>query len=74
MKPRTFKTLEAAMAWMLAHGGMRHLVVLHDDGCLHGRGSACTCSPEFVVEDLTVETLRRGAREQERWLSRQERN
>ena len=74
--PMRFATLAAAQDWLLAHGAGRavHLVVLHDETCLHGRNHACTCEPEFVVEDMSVEALVQGERAQRRWLDRHRRN
>lgn len=77
MKPRTFDTLTKAAKWLAEHrrGHAVHLLVLHDDWCPSGAGGrGCTCTPHFLVEDLTPETLQRGQRDQQRWLSRHERN
>jgi hypothetical protein len=76
VKPIRFDTLTAAQDWMVQHGPGRalHLVVLHDERCLHGRNNPCTCRPQFVVEDLTTHTAARGEREERRWLDRHGRN
>jgi len=65
--PVRFKSLAEFMMAMAAGaftGRAVHLVVVHDDGCTPER---CRCSPEYVVEELTAENLRRGAREHEAW-------
>ena len=77
MSPRTFDTLDKVGDWLAEHGRGRalHLLVLHDEWCPSGDGGrGCTCSPHFLIEALTPETLLRGQRDQRKWLSRHERN
>lgn len=71
---RTFKTLGEALAHMAGKGRVVHLLVLHDDDCLHGSSHPCTCTPEFAVEEATVENVLRGAERQRSWLTRHQRN
>jgi aminoglycoside phosphotransferase len=41
-----------------------HVVVVHDNAC---SPLACTCSPEYILEDLTVANVERAIREEREW-------
>ncbi len=49
-------------------GQLVHVVILHDDECpeRYQRG-ACACSPEVVLEELTVDTYLSGQRGERTW-------
>ena len=77
--PKRFSSVAAANRWLSAHvdelvGHVTQGVVLHDDRCLHGRGTACTCAPEIVVEGATAKGFRRRSEETQRWLARHRMN
>jgi hypothetical protein len=62
-----FKTqaeLVAALASSAFQGRALHMVILHDDACTPDR---CSCEPEYVLEDLTVENYIAGQRAQAEW-------
>lgn len=66
---RVFKTYEALVGFTeeqrCAQGGAAfHVTILHDDAC---SPSSCVCSPEYVLEELTADTLLKGAEAQRRW-------
>jgi hypothetical protein len=68
MKTVTFKTKSAFDAFVASDtfkGKALHVVVCHDDWC---NPYACTCRPEYVVEDLTVENFEAGRKAQAAWL------
>ena len=56
--------LYAAVASGAFAGKAMHMTVMHDDACTPAR---CVCSPEFIVQDLTVETCLAGQRAQASW-------
>lgn len=60
MKERTFKTIEAAQEAVASgrFGSMVHLTIRHDDGC--DGFDRCSCTPDYVVEPLTVESWLKG--------------
>ena len=63
--PVTFRTLDALQVALAEHGGGAfHLVVLHDPAC---SPLGCRCSPEFVLEPLTVDNIIAGQRAQAKW-------
>lgn len=67
MKRVTYKSAEelhAAVAALASKGGAFHVVILHDDACTP---AGCVCTPEFVLEELTVENYRKGQEAQEAW-------
>jgi len=55
---------EAAVAAGTFDGEAVHLTIMHDDACTPER---CTCEPEYMVQDLTVENYKAGQRAQENW-------
>lgn len=61
-------TLRRILAEAQKVGGMVHAVILHDDDCpeRYQRG-ACTCTPDVVLEELTVESIERGAEGEKNW-------
>lgn len=46
-------------------GKASHVLILHDDSCTP---SACSCSPEFVLEELTVDSYKAGQLAQTDWV------
>lgn len=42
-----------------------HVTILHDDAC---SPSACVCSPDFVIEDLTGDVWFKAMKLQEEWI------
>ena len=43
-----------------------HVMTLHDAACTPG---VCVCSPEYIVQRLTVESYIAGQREQRSWIA-----
>ena len=65
MKPRTFKTESAMLAFVTARpAGAYQLLVLHDDGCSPDR---CSCKPDYEVRELTVDNVTEGRRLETEW-------
>lgn len=54
----------AAIASGAFQGKAVHLTVLHDDACTPSR---CVCEPEYVLDDLTVDTYVAGQKAQAEW-------
>jgi hypothetical protein len=46
-------------------GEALHVVALHDNGCA---GDPCSCSPEFIIEDLTADNVIAAQKAQAKWL------
>jgi hypothetical protein len=44
-----------------------HQTILHDDKCTP---SSCTCSPHYIIENLTAETWIEGERRQQEWIKK----
>lgn len=60
----TKEELDAEIARRLAAGDRRpvHLIILHDDDGCSAPEAPCSCTPSYVIEDLTAENVQRGAR------------
>lgn len=69
MNKRTFKGSkafrQAQCDGTLSPGKAYNVMVLHDEGCSPSR---CACDPDYVVEDLTVETYKRGVEATRKWI------
>jgi hypothetical protein len=66
MKPRTFKSYAQLVAYCLRRrpGKLYHTRILHDDACTP---TSCTCRPDFILEDGTVENVIAGAKAEAEW-------
>jgi hypothetical protein len=66
VKSRTFKSYAQLVAYCLRRPGkLYHTLILHDDACAFP--TSCTCRPDFILEDGTVENVMRGAKSQAEW-------
>ncbi len=46
-------------------GRALHVTVLHDDACTP---SICVCTPDYIVDDLTVDSYLAGQEAQKKWV------
>lgn len=74
--PKEFDTEMEAMQWMMSQpsGGLVHMTIVHDDLCLGSPGGGCTCTPVYVLDELTTERLIEGARGEAKWANRHKNN
>ena len=76
MKPKRFRTQQQMLRWMEknATGEALDCTILHDDWCTAREGKGCICSPEYVLRELTVDSVIEGAKRTKEWDERHRNN